>query len=110
MSRTVRRKQGLGWLYGIESYRDVLKEWIWDKEYSCGLVINYDPKSKEGKKRIALFHADNNWYSGWGPSWWRRQFYQRPYRQMAKREIQRSLMNDEYDAIIPDRPKLGYWD
>jgi hypothetical protein len=110
MSGTVRRKKGIGWCYGINSYFDILEDRYWNKETETFGYFHHDLKSKEGKKRIALFHADNDWYGHHGPSWWRRQYYQRPYRRFAEREIQKAVSNDEYDAIIPDKPKLGYWD
>lgn len=111
MSRTVRRKQGYGWCYGVHTEADQLEEYVWDKETWTSYYIHLDPRSKEGKKRIAKFHSDATWFHNrYGPSWWWREFYQRPYRRMAKREIQKSLNNDEYEAIIPDMPKRGWWD
>ena len=111
MSRTVRRKQGYGWCYGMRHVSESLEEWYWNTETGWSDWIHHDPRSKEGKKRIALFHSDaQSWTAKYGPSWWRRQYYQRPYRRNAETEIKKYFKDTEYEVIIPDRPKLGYWD
>lgn len=120
MSRTIRRKQGIGWCYGPRTISDQLEdycyEWIvWpgdDKYLHLRRGVVYiDPKSKEGKKRIAKFHSDaGHWHSKGGPSWWICQYMQRPYRRDAKRQIQKALNDDNYEVIIQDKPKRDYWD
>lgn len=120
MSRTTRRKQGIGWCYGPKLISDILEvhsyEWvIWpgdDKYLHLDReTIHIDPKSKEGKKRIAKFHSDASYlYNRFGPNWYVRLHTQRPYRRFAKRELQKAMVDDEYEAIIPDKPKRSYWD
>lgn len=111
MSRTVRRKQGLGWCHGPKTVKDELRELTWDKVNFCLEIIHHDPHSKEGKRRIAKFHSDASYlYNKCGPMHFLRYYYQRPYRRKAKVEIQKSLLNDEIELMIPDKPKLGWWD
>lgn len=118
MSKTVRRKNGIGWSYGTHTIKDVLEEfncnWIEGDDRYRYLITGYthhDPKSDEGKRRIARFHSDASYHRNRrGPMWWIRMYHQRPYRRAADREIQKALNDDEYEAIIPDKPKRGYWD
>lgn len=107
MSRTYRRKNAK---YLVEECR-VLRtldntgpwhEWEWIEE---------DPKSKEGKKRLAKFYSDNpqcifNWY---GPSWFHNLYAQRPYRRECKREIKKYLKDPEYDISLLRRPRSPYF-
>jgi len=119
MSRTVRRRDGQGWCYGHRDLKWVLEEHHYECIYSedrkwyrwVSWDEQIDPKSKEGKKRIARFHSDaQSWGNGNGPNWWIREFVQRPYRREAKREIQKAMIDDDYEVIIRDKPKRPYWD
>lgn len=112
MSRTYRRKKGK---YLIKENR-ILLDSYWDKEqWRLGYYVYYyekiNPKSKEGKRRIAKFHSDNpqciiNWF---GPSWFRNMYGQRPYRRECKREIKKYIRDNEYDISLLRKPHVPYY-
>lgn len=119
MSRTFRRKEGHGWSYGHRDIRDILTEHHFESfRDKSGNWLGYavwdehiDPRSKEGKKRIAKFHSDADYHrSRHGPSWWLREFVQRPYRREAKNQMRKVLFDDEFEHTILDKPKRPYWD
>ena len=114
MSRTFRRKQGHGWSYGDYSLRDALTDRDYIRyEYGewwryCWFNVIIDPKSKEGKKRIAKFHSDATTVTQNGPAWFIT-MQQRCYRRNAKRELHKFFQDEEHEVIIADKPKLEYW-
>lgn len=104
MARTYRRKH-------LQPERWVLREWVND-ESDTYAFRRIDPKSVEGKKRIALYHADSDhyFYNGIGPSWFYTLFCQKPYRQRARQELHKFKRNPEYEVLIEDKPHQIYWD
>lgn len=115
MSRTYRKQASYPW-----SWRNPLEELV--DGYEPGNCIAYysynnlcswtviNPKSKEGRKRLARARRDKVYnFKEPGPSWFRNLFSQRPYRQAAKREIQKYLFDTEYEPMILRKPKLEYW-
>jgi len=118
MSNTIRRKQGHGWGYGHRDINDILTDtkFVWRDlgdgyQWREWVDIKIDPKSKEGKKRIAKFHSDASWhYNRKGKGWWRNYYLQRPYRRDAERQIQKAMMDDDFEVIIRDKPARNWWD
>lgn len=116
MSRTYRFRKGKD-RYLIEDQR-LFTDWgkvefedrngqTWEY-FGC---YRLDPKSKEGRKALAQFHSDKKdrvmiWN---GPSWYHREFSQKPYRTRAKKEIFRFFKNPEYEVIIENKPPREYW-
>ena len=104
MSRTYRKKQ-------VHNYTD-----YWPmRNYDAVTVDNphpppYDPKSKEGRRYIAKFHADDTCnYKEPGPSWYRHMFVERPQRREAKRQLQRYMRDEEFVVILEAKMPLLYW-
>jgi hypothetical protein len=114
MSRTIRRKDGHGWCYGHSHVlRDYQKVYQTDgeHEWSVWMYVHIDPKSKEGKKLVAQFHSDaKTWGNSHGPGWFIAEFIQQPYRQDARRQIQKWMRDEDFEVIIADKPKRIYWD
>lgn len=101
MSRTYRCKKDKH----LINYYSILRDW---NPYCREDNIN--PKSKEGRKRIAKFHSDNpccirNWN---GPSWYLNLYCERPYRRDCKNQIRKSIYYD-YDVSILRKPKRDYF-
>lgn len=94
----------------------VLKKWedIRDAEgrYLYCIKVFIDPKSIEGKKRLALFHSDKQmgFYNGRGPNWFYTEFCQRPYRANARTKLRKVLLDPEYEVVLQSKPKRDYWD
>lgn len=123
MSRTVRRKNDTHEYYWVliefthvdnipkdlEKYDKVVSpRWVSSYDF---VDIHYDPKSKLGKKLINRYHSDvNRYHGGKGPGWFYNLYCQKPYRQEARKEIKKSLLDDEYEVILPSKPKAVYWD
>lgn len=88
----------------------VLTEWkhtgnfVWFKDY-------HDPKSKEGKKRLAKHHSDAKWlfYNNRGPGWFHNFYSQRPYRRDAKNQLHRYTRDEEFEVQLLRKPKREYW-
>ena len=116
MSRTY-RSNGYNWYWGdfltesVEGYEpgdEICYYASWRGSVSSYRKI--DPKSKQGKKLLAERRRDKVVrFKEPGPSWFRRLFSQRPYRQEAKRELQKFMVDMEYEPMILDKPKLEYW-
>lgn len=69
-----------------------------------------DPKSKEGKKRIARYHADHyNRFKEPGPHWFRNLTTERPQRRNAKAQLHRIVQGDEFEVIVNAKDPLDYW-
>lgn len=74
-------------------------------------IVTIDPKSKEGKLRIAQFRSDGGTsnFKEPGPSWFRNMFVERPQRQEARMKIQRFMRDEEYVVILNGKNALVYW-
>ncbi len=87
------------------------RQWYWN-DVAWGARKSVPKKGKAYKKGWWKYHSDamRFWSGNKGPMWWIREQIQRPYRRKAKQEIRKALMDDEYEAIIRDKPKRGWWD
>ncbi len=101
MTKTFRRKEP----------RDDLRWLLRDYDYYRGYdVQTIDPRSDEGKKRLAMYHADG--YRGHkepGPSWYRNLTAERPQRREAKKQLRKYLKNPEMEVILEAKVPLDYW-
>ena len=108
MSRTKRFKHDK-WLIEENS---VLTEWIWEHEWvRQGSRVRIDPNSVEGRKRLAKMHSDaKRGVMRWrGPGWFVHEYHQVPYRQRARRELHKFMMDPEYEVQLESKPHLTYW-
>lgn len=107
MSRTYRRKSP----HGLADLKDSL--FAYDN-WPCNWIdpTPIDPKSKEGKEKIARYHSDattsNNTEPG--PSWFRALYTERPQRREARREIHRYFRNENHEVILNGKNRLERWD
>ena len=117
MSRTYRAVPNYYWSWKCDFEESITGEylpgdrivWSWyPNTIMCYRPI--DPKSTKGKRIAALRRRDkiSNCKEP-GPSWFRRLFTQRPYRQEAKREIHNFMVDETYEPMILSKPKLEYW-
>jgi hypothetical protein len=81
--------------------------WYWCEHYE----FRYKKTSKEGKKRIAKYFSDNGTYKCKepGPHWYRNLYTERPNRRKTKRELQKFMLDNEYEPMIEAKPPLDYW-
>lgn len=71
-----------------------------------------DPKSKQGVKTLAKFHSDSDRHQTYGyhcPAWLQRMMMEKPNRRKAKVELNKYLLNEDYEVIIEPKPPLPYW-
>jgi hypothetical protein len=95
MSRTFRRKNQQ------REYVWVLRDWklFW----RIGIDIQHDPRSRAGRKAIAIFHSDKQVTMGdSAPRWYRKAFDHRR-RTRNKREMKRWLDGKDIDPIFEAR-------
>jgi hypothetical protein len=83
------------------------------KDHNTGYITppKIDPKSKEGKRIVALYHSDNNTHSYLdkkGPGWYRRFYVQRPQRREAERQLHRWERNAEFEVILNTKDSLRW--
>ncbi len=107
MSRTYRHRHKKDTSTFFTDYFWVLQEW--DCSSYHHKKVRIDPKSKEGKKKLALFKAIP-YRSSRGPGWCINQFVQKPYRVKSKTEISNFIKNSDYEVIIESKPKRPWWD
>lgn len=109
MSRTYRRTDD-AWTGTWFGKFWAVSEWRYNQD-GVYLRICYPKDSKEYKKASALYHSDagSHLFKEPGPSWWRREFYQRPYRRRAKKQLHRYVQGEDIDVIIEDKPRLDWW-
>jgi len=106
MSRTYRRKSG----FGKTDLSRRLVDW-------ANVTLSYpdppsiDPKSEEGKRRLAKYHSDGGTHSfnEPGPTWFRTMFVERPQRREAKAKIHRYVRDENYVVILNAKNPLDYW-
>ena len=104
MSRTYRFKSSEYMSKHILGDWEHTDDWRWYR-------VNHDPKSKEGKKRLAKHHSDKKWgfYNCKGPGWFHNYFSQRPYRRDAKNQLHRYVREEDFVVQLLRRPKREYW-
>lgn len=108
MSRTIRRKSG----FGQNKLYDELKDWDnWDY-WRMSDAPHLDPKSDEGKRRIARYHSDASrvCHNEPGPAWYRHTVVDVPWRREAKRQLRRYMKDTEFVVILNGKDPLPYWD
>jgi hypothetical protein len=104
MSRTYRFKHDK-WMEK-DILRDLVRvapyRWEWEK---------ISRNSPEGRKKLAEFHSDKKdyWMNYKGPSWFRKEFGQKPYKVRAKAQLQRYLRDPDYEVVVESMPHLPYW-
>ena len=90
--------------------KDRLYEWVRMDEYHYTHYKFYlDPKSKEGKKQIAERRSGKHIMHWNGPTWFRRECSQAPYRARSKRLIHNYMHGKAEDVVIETKPHLPYW-
>lgn len=105
MSRTYRRKK----IYDKSDIHWCLFDWSM-RTISVPHPPLLDPKSKEGKKGIALYHADGHYfYKEPGPAWYRHETVEIPQRREAKRQMRCVLRDQEFVVILESKCPLKYW-
>ena len=112
MSRTYRRKNSTrnGMWCDLEWYTsDWIHPWI-DSGCWHSVRIPFEKGSEEWKKGVARFHSDGatNQFKEPGPSWFRN-IFQRKYRRKAERELQKFMMDEDYEPMIERMPVMDYW-
>jgi len=105
MSRTYRRKSGdqtnLNW--ATHEFKRLPGTWHWER-------VPLDPQSKEYKASVARYYSDRQYtFKEPGPSWFRRLFTERPQRRHAKRELNKYLLDPDYEVILNEKDPLEYW-
>ena len=128
MSRTYRRKNDTHeyyWVLREHTHLEYIKDFDQYESFElCGgyfnphkgiewtyVVAMLKPNSIKGKKELQKYHSDvNRYHGGKGPGWFYNLYCQKPYRQEARKEIKKSLLDDEYEVILPSKPKAVYWD
>jgi len=104
MSRTYRFKHDE---YMIQ---DELYEWVRLENHLYAYnKVKLDSKSKEGQRKIAVTRSGKHIMQYNGPSWFRREFAQVPYRRRAKRLIHNYMYGKAEDVIIESKPHRDYW-
>ena len=104
MSRTIRRTRG--------DLTDLTRWVLSDYSYEQGCFLKYfiSPNSPEGRTKVARYHSDAyRTYKEPGPSWFRTEFTQRPYRQRARNELRKACLNQDYEVLLEPMPYLEYW-
>lgn len=117
MSRTYRRKKALNkkeptflcWyltptLY-YECWNDRSMYWyLWAR-------FDHYPTKEEMAKVEAEYHSDGGTtsFKEPGPSWFRNMFETRPTRRKNKREIQKYMLDPEYEPMCFTKGPLDYW-
>lgn len=106
MSRTYRQRDQFSIFINLR--------WVLRDHDACPVEFpvtpQIDPKSKEGKKRIAKFYADKTFnFKEPGPHWFRNLNTERPQRREAKRQLGRYMRDPEFVVILNAKDPLDYW-
>ena len=104
MSRTYRRKKSyIPWWVTSELRRS-------DYGY-CYEWVPLEKDSIEYKKNLSHYYSDSCCVSFKepGPHWFRNLFTDRPARRAAKRELQKFMLDEEYEPMILPKYPLEYW-
>jgi hypothetical protein len=104
MSRTYRRKDlksDISWV-GSEL------QWL-NLPYSWG-AVRVPMIGGKLVKALAEYHSDayHNFKEP-GPTWWRNTTAERPQRRINKRELQKFMLDPEYEPMCFDMVHLVYW-
>lgn len=105
MSRTYRRRDPAG---------HIDRAWVLRNHDVCPIEFpvppQLDPKSKEGKKRLAEFYSDKTIrFKEPGPAWYRHITVERPQRREANRQMHRYLRDPDFVVILNAKDPLDYW-
>jgi hypothetical protein len=86
-------------------------EWVMRDDYDANGARTYiDPKSKEGRKRLAKHRADKTMtFKEPGPAWFRNLNTERPQRREAKAQLHRYVQGEEFEVILNSKDPLDYW-
>ena len=108
MSRTYRRKEGIG--PGYQDKKWTCCEWDYD-ENGIFNRIPLDPESKEYKRKSAIYHSDagSHNFKEPGPRWFRNLFNTRPLRREWDRQIHLYMRNEDYEPMFDTKGKRPYW-
>lgn len=111
MSRTFRRKNRVGNHWSDYKYFTGKYYYSWTTFGSFVGYVPYPKDSKEYKKGKAKFHSDagTTRCKEPGPSWFRNLYTERPLRRQTKREIQKFMLDPNYEPIVDEKGKLEYW-
>lgn len=106
MSRTYRRKDKIEYKWVLRDYINSDIELPWYRHW-----IKIDPKSLEGKKRLAQHHSDAGycWQNYKGPHWFHNLFEERPRRRKAKRELHKFMKDPDYEVMLEKKKPVIYW-
>lgn len=89
---------------------DVLREIVRVQKWQW-VHVPIDRNSEAGRRKLALFHSDKKqyWMNYRGPSWFHREFAQKPYKVRARRELNKFMRDPEHEVIIENKPRRDYW-
>lgn len=114
MSRTYRFKKNVmpkHWWFEWDLWVEAEPDWDGPVDYSWYHPRRrLQPHEKEYKRQLARHHRDQ-WVSFKepGPHWFRNLFTDRPLRRDSKRELQKFMLDPDYEPIIESKGKLEYW-
>lgn len=117
MSRTYRRKKALNkheptfWTY---DFVPTLYYEMWNGRYVYRYIwerFDHYPTKEEMAKVRAEYLSDGGTtnFKEPGPSWFRNVFETRPSRRKNKREIQKYMLDPEYEPMCFTKGPLDYW-
>ena len=114
MSRTYRRKKATHVKVLFYDYTSWMSERVypWEDEGSyCSVRVPLQKGTKEYKEALARFKSDafDCSFKEPGPGWFRNLYVDRPYRRMAKNELRKFMLDEEYCVMIDSMPPLPYW-
>ena len=105
MSRTYRYRKD-DWII-----KNSLYDWVFHPSTYSTKKIKIDPRSKEGKVKIAKTKADSHYsWDGNGPGWFIREYIQVPYRRKCKNKIIQYMHGKVEDVVLESKPHRMYWD
>lgn len=106
MSRTFRRKN----IWGSCKLSWELHNWDCGGGYNTPHAPPYDPRSDEGKRRVARYHADafTVRHDRPGPSWYRRMKVERPQRFEAHRQLRRYIKDTGFVVVLNTKDPLRW--
>lgn len=87
-------------LYDWEPWPDYMYRWQ---------KIYLDPKSEQGKKKIARVRMGKYIMKWRGPAWFIRDYVQVPYRQRARTEIHKYIHGKVEDVVLESKPHREYY-